>query len=107
MEQKNQVIIRGIVGNARVQDIGNTQTIRFSVATDYCFKDKSGGMVCETTWHQVTAFKNDRMPDFSTITKGTGIEVEGRLRNIRYTDNLGNEKTMTEILATDIKTFAR
>ena len=38
---------------------------------------------CDNTWHQVTAFKNDKMPDFSTLVKGAGVEVKGRLRNNR------------------------
>lgn len=102
MEQLNKVELRGIVGNARIQDIGETQMIRFSVATDYFFKDKNGGIVVETTWHQVVAFKNDNMPDFSTIVKGAGVEVKGRIRNQRYTDSNGVERTTTEILANTI-----
>ena len=41
---------------------------RFSVATDHAFKNRSGEAVIETTWHQVTAFKSDRMPDFSALS---------------------------------------
>lgn len=102
MEQLNQVIIRGIVGNARVQNIGDTEMIRFSVATNHSFKNRSGEAVIETTWHQVTAFKNDKMPDFSAIVKGVGVEVKGRLRNQRFTDANGAERTVTEILASQI-----
>lgn len=102
MEQLNKVELRGIVGNARVQDIGNSQMIRFSVATDHFFRDKNGGIVAETTWHQVVAFKNDSMPDLSAIVRGTGVEVVGRLRNNRFADSNGNERTVTEILASSI-----
>ena len=62
---------------------------RFSVATDHAFKNRSGEAVIETTWHQVTAFKSDRMPDFSALVKGAGVEVKGRLRNNRFTDSNG------------------
>lgn len=102
MEQLNKVELRGIVGNARVQDIGNSQMIRFSVATDHAFRNQSGDIVVETTWHQVVAFKNDSMPDLSAIVRGTGVEVAGRLRNNRFTDSNGNERTVTEILASQI-----
>ena len=57
---------------------------------------------CDNTWHQVTAFKNDKMPDFSTLVKGAGVEVKGRLRNNRYTASNGGERTMTEILASQV-----
>ena len=107
MEQLNSVTLRGIIGNARIQNIGDTEMARFSVATDHAFKNRSGEAVIEeavieTTWHQVTAFKNDKMPDFSTLVKGAGVEVKGRLRNNRYTDSNGVERTMTEILASQV-----
>ena len=34
MEQLNSVILRGIIGNARIQNIGETQMARFSLATN-------------------------------------------------------------------------
>ena len=49
MEQLNSVILRGIIGNARIQNIGDTQMARFSVATDHAFKNRSGEAVIETT----------------------------------------------------------
>ena len=89
MEQLNSVTLRGIIGNARTQNIGDTEMARFSVATDHAFKNRSGEAVIETTWHQVTAFKSDRMPDFTALVKGAGVEVKGRLRNNRFTDSNG------------------
>ena len=84
------------------QNIGDTEMARFSVATDHAFKNRSGEAVIETTWHQVTAFKSDRMPDFSALVKGAGVEVKGRLRNNRFTDSNGVERTVTEILASQV-----
>ena len=102
MEQLNSVTLRGIIGNARIQNIGDTKMARFSVATDHIFKNRSGEVVCETTWHSVTAFKSDRMPDFSALVRGAGVEVKGRLRNNRFTDSNGVERTVTEILASQV-----
>ena len=102
MEQLNSVTLRGIIGNARIQTIGDTEMARFSVATDHIFKNRSGEVVCETTWHQCTAFKSEKMPDFSSLVKGAGVEVKGRLRNNRFTDSNGVERTITEILASQV-----
>ena len=102
MEQLNSVTLRGIIGNARIQTIGDTEMARFSVATDHIFKNRSGEVVCETTWHQCTAFKSEKMPDFSSLVKGAGVEVKGRLRNNRFTDSNGVERTVTEILASQV-----
>ena len=49
MEQLNRIELRGIVGNARIQNIGDTEMARFSVATDHAFKNRSGEAVIETT----------------------------------------------------------
>ena len=66
MEQLNSVTLRGIIGNARIQNIGDTEMARFSVATDHAFKNRSGEAVIEA-----------------------GVEVKGRLRNNRFTDSNG------------------
>ena len=105
MDQLNQVTLRGIVGNARAQKIGDTEMVRFSVATDYAYRNRSGEAVIETTWHNVVAFKNDRMPDFAAIVKGAGILVNGRLRNNRFVDanaHFGNEVYSREELVAEI-----
>ena len=103
MEQLNSVILRGIIGNARIQNIGNTEMARFSLATNYAFKNRSGEPVIETTGHQVTAFKNDRIPELSTLDKGVAIEVKGRIRNQRYTDANGIERHVSEVIASQLK----
>jgi single-strand DNA-binding protein len=102
MEHLNSVILRGIIENARIQNIGDTQMARFSVATKHAYKSRLGEAVIETTWHQVTAFKSDNMPDFTALVKGACVEVRGRLRNNRYTDSNGVERIMTEILASQV-----
>lgn len=107
MEQLNKVELRGVIGNVRIQNIGDTQMARFSVATNYAYKNNSGEAVIETTWHQVTAFRNDKMPDFSSLTKGANVDVKGRIHNSRYTDSNGEERTSTEIVASEVKVLGR
>ena len=46
------------------------------------------------------------MPDFSTLLKGTAVEVKGRLRNIKFTDLNGVESTQIEVFAQDLKVLA-
>lgn len=102
MEQLNSVTLRGIIGNAHIQTVGPSEVARLSIATNYAYKSRSGEAVIETTWHLVTAFRNDRMPDFASLAKGTPVEVKGRIRNSRYTDASGNEKTTSEIIASQL-----
>ena len=75
MEMLNQVHVRGIVGNARVQKIGDTEMVRFSVATDHAYTNRSGKNVVEVTWFNCVAFQS--------VTNGA-------------------ERTMMEVLASDL-----
>lgn len=102
MEHINKIHIRGVLGFARIHDIGDTQMVRFSVATDHAFKDRNGGAVIETTWYQVIAFKTDNMPDFSSLVKGARVDVNGRLRFVYYTNASGNDIKTPEILADEV-----
>ena len=54
MEMLNQVHVRGIVGNARVQKIGDTELVRFSVATDHAYTNRHGEKVVEVTCYPKT-----------------------------------------------------
>lgn len=103
MEQLNKVELRGVIGNIRVQNIGDTQMARFSVATDYAFKNRRGAAIIETTWHAVIAFQSDKMCDLSELQRGSRVYVLGRLRNNRFTDWNGVERTVTEILANEVR----
>ena len=49
MEQLNRVELRGTVGSVYVKDFGTTRCVNFSVENNYCFKDREGCPVIETT----------------------------------------------------------
>ena len=49
MEQLNRVELRGTVGSVYIKVFGTTRCVNFSVATNYCFKDREGCPVIETT----------------------------------------------------------
>ena len=49
MEQINRIELIGIIGNARIQTIGNTKAARLSIATNYAYRSQSGEAVIETT----------------------------------------------------------
>ena len=97
MEQLNRIEIIGRVGNATVNKYGEAQTIRFSVATDYVYKDKTGTPVIETTWHNVSAWENKNFPDLFEITRGKTVRVVGRVRQYKITTPEGAERTFSDI----------
>ncbi len=98
MEQINRIELQGNVGTVRLNDVGDNQVLHFSLATNYAYKSKEGDVI-ETTWHNVVAWKNRNMPDFSLIRKGTALNITGRLRVVKYTAADGTEKQIHEIMA--------
>ena len=99
MEQLNKVELRGIIGSVRVQDVADTKVANFSVATDYVYKSKDGGIIIETTWHNVVAWEGDSMHGLDQLKKGSYVHIRGRLRNRRYTAADGAERTVCDIVA--------
>lgn len=92
--------MRGNVGQPpRINRVGENTVIRFSLATNETFRDRSGTLREETTWHTVVAWSGKGMPDFGLIRKGTCVYVTGRLRMNRYTAPDGGERQYMEVLA--------
>ncbi len=100
----NKVELRGHVGHdPKTSKTENGGTlIRFTLATNEVYKGKNGEYCEETTWHNVAAWSNKGMPDFSSIKKGTYVEVTGKIRYISYKTKEGEERNITEILALKI-----
>ncbi len=99
MEQLNRIEIRGTVGMARIATVAGKKVLNCSVATNYAYKDKTGTPVIDTTWHNVVAWENDRLPDLTQITKGTKLYVSGRLQSQHYTGSDEVERIFYEIQA--------
>ena len=103
MEDINRIELQGHVGHdARIVKVGETTVARFSLATTEIYKDRDGLTRAETTWHSVTAWQGQSMPDFKSITKGCTVHVVGRLRQSRYTTVEGEERIFYEVLAESI-----
>lgn len=98
----NKVYLRGNVGNSRMMNVAQGSVIRFSLATTEIIKDRKGNLIEETQWHNVVAWSKKGMPDFSLIDSGSVVEVEGKMRYIKYTNADGIEKILPEVLATTL-----
>lgn len=103
MEQVNRVQLRGYIGSIKLQTVGGSKVARFSVATNYAYKDAQGHCVIETTWSNVVAWEGPDIQDLSQLQKGDRIEITGRLRNQRYTTSEGEDRYTSEILAQTLR----
>ena len=98
-QQLNRIELRGNVGTVYLNETGENRMIRFSLATNYMYKGRDGNAVIDTTWHNIIAWEGRGMPDFSKITKGRQVYVQGRVRTSRYTSAEGVEKQSYEVVA--------
>lgn len=104
-ESLNRAELRGRIGAVRVTELSETSVARLSVATNYAYKGSDGCAVIETTWHTVVVWESKAVSKetLKSIAKGDAVHVIGRIRNQRYTDSEGNERTMSEIIASEFE----
>ena len=103
MEYINKIELQGRVGTLRTNTVNGTMVANFSLATEALYKNREGGGVSETTWHNVVAWSGKDMPDLSILCKGMQVNVTGRLRTFRYTNTEGVEKQLYEVVASKVR----
>lgn len=99
MEYINKIELRGRVGRSDVQVYGNSRLCRFSVITEYGYRDRSREPVIDSTWFNVSLWDSKGNMDFSFITQGAIVDVVGRVRTYRYNDSDGQEHSSWDIQA--------
>ena len=102
MEQINRMELLGIVGNVRLQIVNDKQMAKFTVVTNYAYKNKEGAPVIETQWHNVTAFEGRNVQNLDKIERGGAVHLWGRLQVQRYTGVDGVERTYVEVLCSKL-----
>ena len=106
MEHLNQVELRGVIGSVKIDEVADTYVARFSMATNYTFKDREGYVVIETTWHSVTAWQGPGAPNLNKLAKGDKVHVLGRLRQRQYISDSGEKRSTIDVLAHSVELIA-
>ena len=73
---------------------------QFSVATKEQWTDRQSGLPREDVqWHQIAVFE-PKLVEFAQqhLRKGSFVNIEGSIRNARYTDAGGNERFSSQIV---------
>lgn len=97
----NRVELLGRIGqNPKIMSSGDSQVAKFSIATNETFKDRSGALKEETTWHNVSVWASRNTDDFRLLKKGVLVHVIGKIRNVRYQTADGEDRYYTEVSAT-------
>ncbi|XP_017469559.1 PREDICTED: single-stranded DNA-binding protein, mitochondrial [Rhagoletis zephyria] len=103
----NNVTILGRVG-ADPQMRGSVEhpVVMFSVATHANYRYENGDWAQRTEWHRVVVFKPAlRDTVMQHLKKGQRTMVQGKITYGEITDQSGNQKTTTSIIADDVIFF--
>ncbi len=107
----NQVLLIGRVG--RDPELRYTATkgmpiATFSLATDFFSRDpQTNAARQETEWHRIVVMGDRAQWVATNVTKGKLILVQGRIRTRKFTDRLGVDRRVTEIIALRIQSLER
>lgn len=83
---------------------GGTPVCNFSVATDRVWNDGNGERQEETTWHNVTVWRNQAEACAKYLTKASLVMVTGNVKARGWTNRDGNIGASLEVNA-DIVRF--
>ena len=100
---KNRVQLIGHLGqDPQVKQLDNGSTLaRFSLATTERYKNKQGERITDTQWHNVVIWGNLADLAEQYLHKGKEVALEGKLNHRSYQDKDGNQRYITEIVASD------
>ena len=101
----NKVTLIGILGadpEIRTIESGATVT-KVNIATNENYKDKDGNWHTETEWHTVVAWRDLANRLQNQAKKGSLIYVEGKLTTRSWTDQSGQQRKTTEVLASVVR----
>lgn len=102
----NTTYLMGRVGkDPEVRTVGqnNSKVATFSLCTGGKYQTKDGREVDDTAWHNIVAWRNLAETAEKYIRKGSQVFIIGHLTYREYTDNAGNKKNVTDIVADKIE----
>ena len=100
----NKAYVMGNLGHdVELRKMTNgTSVVNLRVATNRQWQDSKGQQKEETEWHNVVTFGRQADLAADYLGKGSQVFVEGRMRTRQYQDRGGQQRSVTEIIATDI-----
>ncbi len=106
----NKVILIGNVGmdpEVRAME-GGVKVARLRLATTERYRDRQSNENREhTEWHTITLWRGLADVVDNYVRKGSQIYIEGRLRTREWTDQQGQKRYTTEILADTMNLLGR
>ena len=86
---------------------GNAKVATIRLATSERYRDRNGEQRENTEWHNIVVWRSQADVVEKFVRKGSQIYVEGKLRTRSWTDQTGNKRYTTEIVADTIQLLGR
>ena len=112
----NKVMLIGNVGNdpevryleSNPQNPGtNAKVASFRLATTERYRDRSGELRENTEWHNIVVWRNNADVVEKFVHKGSQVYIEGKLRTRQWTNQTGNKRYTTEIVADNLQLLGK
>lgn len=78
---------------------GAVKVATIRLATTERYRDRNGEPRENTEWHNVVVWRNNADVAEKFVHKGSQIYIEGKLRTRQWTDQTGNKRYTTEVVA--------
>lgn len=100
----NKVILIGNLGNdPEVKYFEDDNCVaNLSLATNRRYKTRAGEQVDETEWHRIVLRTGLAKIAEKYLKRGDSVYIEGRLKTRKWTDQTGNDRYTTEIVAEEM-----
>ena len=86
---------------------GNVKVASFRLATTERYRDRSGELRENTEWHSIVVWRNNADVVEKFVHKGSQIYIEGKLRTRQWTDQSGNKRFTTEVVADNLQLLGK
>lgn len=80
-----------------------TPVANLSIATNRRWTNDQGQQQEETEWHRIVVFGRQAENCAEYLDKGSQVYVEGRIQTREWTDQGGNDRRTTEIVARNVQ----
>jgi len=74
----------------------------FGLATNFSWKDQSGKWKDGVDYHNIIAWRRIAEQVCAEFKKGEGVLIEGKIQTRSWSDDNGNKKRVTEIVASNV-----
>ena len=85
----------------------NVKVATVRLATTERYRDRNGEQRENTEWHSVVLWRNNADVAEKYVHKGSQIYVEGKLRTRQWTDQTGNKRYTTEVVADTLQLLGK